>query len=137
MKLNEKLGEKIRCIREIQGLTQQNMADALGITNTAYAKKERGETNIKPERLQEIAKVLGVKVETIEQFDKTVVLNIDYYQQTHEAHKPAMSKEEREAYLLTIDTLTKDNAYYKDLVTTFKDLITTQQEQIRHLLAKK
>jgi DNA-binding XRE family transcriptional regulator len=51
MKLNEKLGEKIRCIREIQGLTQQNMADALGITNTAYAKMERGETKIKPERL--------------------------------------------------------------------------------------
>jgi transcriptional regulator with XRE-family HTH domain len=130
MEHNEKLGEKIRCIREIQGLTQQNMADALGITNTAYAKKERGETNIKTERLQEIAKALGVKVETIERFDKKMVLDIDYCQETHEARKPLLSEEERKSYLLTIEILREDNAQLKELVASL-------QEMVRHLLAKK
>lgn len=42
------IGDKIRNMRTIKGYSQENMAEMLGISVTAYAKIERGETDIKP-----------------------------------------------------------------------------------------
>jgi transcriptional regulator with XRE-family HTH domain len=43
-------------------LTQENIADEIGISHGAYAKIERGETDPNTSRLLEIAKVLKVDV---------------------------------------------------------------------------
>lgn len=56
--MKEKLGERLRFIRTQQGLSQQNVADELGITVAAYSNIERGVTNINITRLYEIAEIL-------------------------------------------------------------------------------
>lgn len=56
----EKLGDRIRLLRMEKKLTQENIANDLGISVTAYSKIERGKTNISFTRIGQIAEVLGV-----------------------------------------------------------------------------
>lgn len=57
-----KANEKIRFFREQQNLTQEQMANQLGLSTNGYANLERGETRLNVERLEQIANVLGVDV---------------------------------------------------------------------------
>jgi transcriptional regulator with XRE-family HTH domain len=58
----KKIGERIRKLRNIKGVTQENVAEELGITASSYSKIERGETDANISRLLQIAKVLEVNV---------------------------------------------------------------------------
>jgi transcriptional regulator with XRE-family HTH domain len=59
------IGEKIRKIRELKGLKQENIATALGMSITAYGNLERGDTNLTYDKLEEIAKAMEVTVQDI------------------------------------------------------------------------
>lgn len=52
----------IRRIRVEKGLSQQNVADDLGLSLTGYAKIERGETSLTIERLTQLADYFEVSV---------------------------------------------------------------------------
>lgn len=67
--MKEKLGEHIRFIRVQQGLSQQNMADELGITVAAYSNIERGVTNINITRLFAIAEILKTTPSKLLEYD--------------------------------------------------------------------
>ena len=56
------LTDKIRAFRTIKNLSQENMAQMIGISSTAYAKLERGETEMTYTRLEQVAQVLEVRV---------------------------------------------------------------------------
>lgn len=61
--VNQKnIGQKIRRIRQSLDLSQENVAEDLGMTKGAFSKIERGLTNIPVSRLIEIAKALKVDV---------------------------------------------------------------------------
>ena len=69
------IGTKIRQIRDLKGLNQENMANELGISVTGYGKIERNEVSVNYERLEQISTVLGVKVEHLIGFDNNLALN--------------------------------------------------------------
>lgn len=52
-------GERIRLARLQRGLSQENMADLLNLSTTAYGDIERGKTELTLSRLGQIAQVLG------------------------------------------------------------------------------
>ena len=52
------VAEKIRLERLKQNLSQQNMADELGITAAAYSNLERGVSDITVTRLFEVSRIL-------------------------------------------------------------------------------
>lgn len=52
--------EKIRLQRLQRGLSQENMADLLNLSTTAYGDIERGKTDLTLSRLSQIAQVLAV-----------------------------------------------------------------------------
>ena len=54
------LHKRIKFYREERGLTQENVAAALGIKVPNYAKYESGERNPKQDRIIELAKIFGV-----------------------------------------------------------------------------
>lgn len=54
------LHDKIKVIRLSKNYTQNFLADELGIDVTNYSRLERGEASVSVERLQKIAKILGV-----------------------------------------------------------------------------
>lgn len=57
--------EKIRLQRLQRGLSQENMADLLGLSTTAYGDIERGKTELTLSRLNQIAQVLDVAPVTL------------------------------------------------------------------------
>ncbi|AKD58382.1 helix-turn-helix domain-containing protein [Spirosoma radiotolerans] len=57
--------EKIRLQRLQRGLSQENMADLLGLSTTAYGDIERGKTDLTLSRLTQIANVLAISPLTL------------------------------------------------------------------------
>lgn len=57
--------EKIKVLRLFNDLTQEEMAEKLGYSVQGYAKIERGETDPTVGKLEEIAKVLGIKLQDL------------------------------------------------------------------------
>ncbi len=55
------LHEKIRIIRNAKGLSQESVALELNIDAVNYGRLERGQSKITVDRLERIAKILGVK----------------------------------------------------------------------------
>lgn len=55
----KQIGERIRQLRQQKGFSQENMADQLNISTTAYGDIERGKTDVTLSRLYKISEVLG------------------------------------------------------------------------------
>lgn len=67
--------EKIRNLRELKNLTQEYMAEKLGITQAGYSKIESGATKLTYNKIEEISKVLGVQTEELLAFDSQKYFN--------------------------------------------------------------
>lgn len=65
------LGDKIKKIRDLKGMTQEDIASKLNISSQAYSKIERNETKIDDKRLEQIANALDVPAESIQKFDES------------------------------------------------------------------
>jgi XRE family transcriptional regulator, regulator of sulfur utilization len=59
------ISEKIRLARLKMGLSQENIADSLGISTTAYGDIERGKTDLTLNRLHQIANILMINPLTL------------------------------------------------------------------------
>lgn len=75
-----KIGEKIRMIREMKGISQEAVATHLDISPQAYGKIEREETKLDTNRIKLIAEYLGVKFEDIINFDGENIFNNTFNQ---------------------------------------------------------
>jgi transcriptional regulator with XRE-family HTH domain len=73
MTLEKIIGNKIRSLRTLKELSQENVAEMLGISITAYSKIERGETDVQLSRLNQIAQVFKVSIEEILNFGDKIV----------------------------------------------------------------
>jgi transcriptional regulator with XRE-family HTH domain len=76
------IGRNISRIRELKGMKQEALAIAIGVSQQYVSNIESSET-VDQERLEEIAKVLGVTVEAIESFSEENVFN--YFNTFHES----------------------------------------------------
>jgi transcriptional regulator with XRE-family HTH domain len=106
------IGTRLKKIREFRNYTQEHMANKLDISQNAYHKLENGTTKLTTDRLEQIAKVLDVPVESILNSEKQV-FNLDnnhidkfygYIENLHDENKEAWQKtvailEEQIAYL--------------------------------------
>lgn len=54
--------EKIRMLRKVKQLSQQEMAEKLNLSPTGYSKIERGERRIDITRLEKIAEIFGMEL---------------------------------------------------------------------------
>lgn len=72
--MQNEVGNKIRILREQKGLSQENLALDLGITQPSYARLEKDDSRINVPRLIQIAKFLDVTVaEILNEKAKTVI----------------------------------------------------------------
>lgn len=60
---NTTFGERLRQVRELTGLTQIEMAEALNISQPAYVEWEKGRTQPTPDKFPLIAKVLNTSID--------------------------------------------------------------------------
>lgn len=70
--------EKIRTLRELNNLTQEEIAEKLSISTSGYSKIERGETRLNIERLQQLADIFQVNIfDLITQSDNNIIYEIN------------------------------------------------------------
>lgn len=70
------LTEKIRFFRSLKGWTQENIAEKLEISTCAYARIERGETDVNLSRLQQISNILETDLASLFSLDKKNIFNL-------------------------------------------------------------
>lgn len=68
------LGTKIRSLRNLKGLSREQLAEKLNISLTAYSKIERDETDVNYSRLESIAQALEVSVQELMSFGEKVFI---------------------------------------------------------------
>ena len=56
------INDKIRILREINNLTQDEMAEKMQMSTSGYSKIERGKSKISMERLEQIANIFNIDV---------------------------------------------------------------------------
>ncbi len=57
---NNQLAQRIRAFRKLKGLTQQQLADRLGVSVAVLGSLERGTRKQEPKLLERIAETLGI-----------------------------------------------------------------------------
>ena len=69
-----KTASKIRTIRQLRGYSQEYMAMKLDLSQSAYGKIERGESDVTLTRVEEISRVFEMSVVDILLFDESTLL---------------------------------------------------------------
>jgi XRE family transcriptional regulator, regulator of sulfur utilization len=117
-----KIGEKIRQARLLKGYSQENMAELLQISTTAFGDIERSKTELTISRAQKIANLLDINV--LELFGEEVI-----------TPKIILNAEnETEQLKLEIEKLKKESDYWRSkfeervLVEAYR-LIQSQQQR--------
>ena len=118
---NTSIKENIRRIRKERRMTQEEMADMLGISITAYRDLERGSTSIMNGNVLRLAELLNTSTEEI-------VLGYRPVQM------PGKKLEEMQAeYSARIENLEKENEYLRKLVKSLEETIATKTQIIEML----
>ena len=115
------LGQKIRFMRELRGLKQENLAAELNLTTGGYGKIERDETDITISRLTQIAEVLKVTVRDILDIDEK---KIEYSLHNSNAsfHNSNFNNytTDKEVYEKLIASLERENALLRETLEKIK-----------------
>lgn len=123
-----KINEKIRIFREMNALTQEEMANQLQLSLNGYANIERGETKLSVERLEQIANIFGVDVTDLMAYgEHHTILN------NHSTHNwniigsasEALLETEIDKLRVTIDCKDEIIDHLKREIETLKLLIDT------------
>lgn len=118
---NTSIKENIRKIRKERRMTQEEMADMLGISITAYRDLERGSTSIMNGNVLRLAELLNTSTEEI-------VLGYRPIQM------PGKKLEEMKAeYSARIESLEKENEFLRKLVKSLEETIATKTQIIEML----
>lgn len=67
--------EKLKIMRQCKKWTQEEMAEKLGWAVNSYAKVERGEADVKLDKLKKIAEVVGVDVQELVDANEKMIFN--------------------------------------------------------------
>ncbi len=70
--------EKIRSIREDKRLTQEQVAEKLGMSTNGYGDIERGDTDIKLSKLAKLAKIFEIQLPELVDLSERGNLNVNF-----------------------------------------------------------
>lgn len=75
------VNEKIRLIREAKNLTQEQVAEKLGVSQSAYGDIERGDNDPKLSKLQKLADIFEIQLSELVDLTEKGTLNINFNKQ--------------------------------------------------------
>lgn len=113
----ETVVDKIKQIRINKGLSHENMAHELSISQTAYTKLENKETKLSVERLFQIAKILETPVYELLDTSPNTVYNQNNYDNSigyNHQYVETLHQDNKEVYKDLISTLKQENKYLKE-----------------------
>jgi transcriptional regulator with XRE-family HTH domain len=125
------VNEKIKLVRQAKGLTQEAVAEKLGLSVTTYGDIERGDKDLKLSKLQVIADVLEMKASELLDLNDRTVLNVSlnrkykgdnkvnvYFSSDAEIEKLQMQLDMKDKELAMKD---REIAYLKELLDMHKN----------------
>jgi transcriptional regulator with XRE-family HTH domain len=109
------INEVIRKLRETRNLTQENMADSIGVHITTMNRYESAGATIPNEKLEQIAKVFNVSVSDLYEYKQNPAMleePIEFYRNAHKKIVNVMVQLDGSSVMLNdwITTLKKLNA---------------------------
>lgn len=117
-KIRKMIGEKIRKIRTIKGLSQDYVSNLLSISQAAYSDIENNKSKVNFERIQEIANIFELDINDLISFDENQVFNNTFnenssgYFNVKKVITETFDKE-REAYIDQIKSLKEEVLYLR------------------------
>ncbi|MFH6994229.1 helix-turn-helix domain-containing protein [Flavobacterium sp. FlaQc-48] len=122
------IGRNISRIRELKGMKQEALAQAIGSNQQAISIIESNES-IDKVKLEQIAKALGVTVEAIENFSEESVFNFfnNFYDNS------ASNGQGASGPIFTFNPLDKMVELYERLVLAEKELVLAEKAKVEYL----
>ena len=117
------IGQKIKKLRELKNLTQDYMANQLGLTQSAYSKMENGEVDIPYSRIEDIAKIFTLKPEDIITFNENTIFNL-YNNQT------------ATGYVIN-HNYDAEKKLYEDQIANYKEQVEYLKNMVNQLMNQK
>jgi transcriptional regulator with XRE-family HTH domain len=116
------LPKNLKTIRKLRNLTQETVAEKLGISTYSYAKIERGETDVNISRLEQIAKIMEIELSRLFCLDEKNVFNLAGTHNTQGdnwyVNSPAHTECKQE-----LKTAKKEIDYLKQQVSDLREII--------------
>lgn len=126
--------DKIRQLRELKKITQEEFAEKLSMSPSGYSKIERGESKLNLDKLQKIADLLAVSIVDLLPTESNIIHNLNgavNFQGTY--HQYTGNSQEEVTRLLLIIDHQKELLIQKDKELEVKDeLIRMYKAQQNH-----
>jgi len=116
------IGRKIARIRELRGMKQETLAEELGISQQSVSSLEKSE-KVEDEKLESVAKILGMTKESIENFSEEAVFN--YFNSFHD--QSAFNTH------CTFNPLDKLVEAYEENKKLYERLLRAEKEKLNYL----
>lgn len=124
-KKSSHIGRKISRIRELRGMKQESLAFELGVSQQTVSSMEGKET-IESSLLKQVAEILGVTPEAIENFSEEAVFNIINNTYNNNSSDSSTLIASSANYLPTFHTTEK-------LVELYERLLQAERDKIAYL----
>jgi transcriptional regulator with XRE-family HTH domain len=128
-----RLGNKIRKIREIKGLKQENIADKIGLALSSYGKIERSEIKLSVDRLQSIAQAMDLSMNAILEFDEGLNINFSANTFNENSHSGYYQNPHAHFYLQSVEELKSQIETFKGVIANLEHVVKVQKELIDRL----
>lgn len=112
------LGDKIRKIREIKGLTQEYVAAKLAISQKAYSKLERNEQVFNWDRLAQLGQIFEIDPVDLVTFDDSIIFNHCTQSGKMNTINNYLSEELLKSFLNRIEHLEKEVEFLRTLIAS-------------------
>ncbi|WP_083234941.1 helix-turn-helix domain-containing protein [Candidatus Marithrix sp. Canyon 246] len=127
------LPKNLKTIRKLRNLTQETMAEKLGVSTYSYAKIERGETDVNISRLQQIAKIMEIELSQLFCLDEKKIFQLGTNNNTqgdnwyvNSSAQTECKQELEKAHFINkqqkteIDYLKQQTSYLKEIIDLLK-----------------
>lgn len=125
-----KINEKIRFLRESKSLTQDEMADRLGMSTNGYAKIERGETRLTIPKLEQIVEVFDTDILELMSLGER---NVVYFQESGNNHSLNIINPTSQDLASEIIQLKQTISHQQEMLSAKNELIALQKSQLETL----
>lgn len=116
----QNLGLKIKKLRELKNLTQEHVAQVLGLNQSAYSRLETGDSEISFSKIEKIAELFDMKPEEVVSFNEQMVFNIMHNLKGQNGYVVNnVSENERKLYENQIESLKEEVKHLKGLLERF------------------
>ncbi len=125
------VNEKIRSIREAKGLTQENVAEKIGISSSVYGDIERGENDPKLSKLQKIADAFEIELSELVDLSDKGNLNVSFSH--HHNHRNTYTTHQNHVYVGSCAAELKEQKLINEFLQKEIENLKTQIAQLQEI----